>query len=98
MVDQLPVFPLKLEKTYYKHGYFNVKVRYDEFVREDYGPVCLVLKGGREIKGLVQRNANGNGTARVFGNKPLRNWFQANYGQGDEVPVVFESKKRLRLG
>ena len=39
--------------------------------------MCLVLKGGQEVKGLVQRTANGNGTARVFGNTPLRNWFSS---------------------
>ena len=26
MIDELPVFLLKLEKTYYENGYFNVRV------------------------------------------------------------------------
>ena len=98
MVEEHPVFPLKLEKTYYNGGYFNVKVTHDRFVRNDEGPVSLVLKGGQEIPGHVHRTANGNGTARVRGNVALREWFQQHYQQGDTVPVTFESATRLRLG
>ena len=93
-----PVFLLKLHKTYYQYGCFNVRLPFDEFVRKDDGPVSLVLQGGLEIRGHVYRTANPNGTARVFGYSLLRNWFQENYSQGDIVPIIFESENRLRLG
>ena len=83
---------------YYQYGCFNVRLSFDDFVRKDDGPVSLVLQGGTEIKGHVYRTANPNGTARIFGYSPLRNWFQENYAQGDTVPVIFESETRLRLG
>ncbi len=93
-----PVFHLKLHKTYYNMGFFNVTVEYDKLVRPDGGPVRLVLHGGPEIVGTVYRTANGNGTARVFGHAALRDWFQEHYSQGDVVPVTFESESRFRLG
>ena len=98
MTDQHPVFLLKLHKTYYQYGCFNVRLAFDNSVRKDAGPVSLVLQGGPEIRGHVYRTANPNGTARVFGYSPLRDWFQENYELGDTVPVVFESDKRIRLG
>ena len=85
-------------QTYYQRGFFNVTVAYDNFVRVDGGPVRLVLHDGPEIIGQVYRTANGNGTARVFGNAALRDWFQEHYTQGDVVPVTFESERRFRLG
>ncbi len=97
-MNDCPVFRLKLHKTYYQGGYFNVTVEYDQYIREDGGPVLLVLPGGAELKGMVYRTANGNGTARVFGHKALRDWFQAHYSLGDTVPVTFEAEDRLRLG
>ena len=60
-----PIFLLKLHKTYYQYGCFNVRLAYDDFVRKDNGPVSLVLQGGPEITGYVYRTANPNGTARV---------------------------------
>ena len=32
MTHERTVFPLRLEETYYRRGFFNVKVCYDQFV------------------------------------------------------------------
>ena len=92
------VFPLRLEKTYYHQGFFNVKRDFDHLVRSDEGPVTLQLSGGRCIKGYVNRRAQNNGTARVMGYKPLSEWFQQNYAVGDTVPITFNSPDRLAAG
>ena len=98
IAEERPVFRLNLERTYYNKGFFNVPVRYDDFVRADDGTVVIVLGEGREVQGRVSRSANMNKTARVYGGAALRNWFQQNYAQGASVPVIFESPQRLRLG
>jgi hypothetical protein len=92
-------FPLKLEKTYFNAGFFNVRVGFDEYVRHDNGPITLILgDDGRSTQGIVSRTANRNGTARIFGRQPLREWFQTNFSLYDIVNVDFVSFERIRLG
>ena len=92
------VFPLRLEKTYYDRGFFNVKRDFDHLVRSDEGSVTLQLSGGRRIKGYVDRRAQDNGTARIKGSTALREFFQQNYTVGDTVPIIFNSSDRLTVG
>ncbi len=81
------LFPLTLQKTYYRQGFFNVMVEFDRYVREDEGQVKLNLGDGRLIDGHVNRSANQNGTARIMGGKELRDWFQDNFSVMDTVEV-----------
>ena len=90
-------FRLILHKTYYGNGIFNVRVDWDHLTRADNGPVVIELPTGRKLRGNVDRDANLNGTARVFGGVELRNWFQRNYEQGDTVMVEFVTPTHLRL-
>lgn len=92
-----PVFYLRLEKTYYCRGFFNVIRAFAHHVGDE-GPVTLVLSGSGQIAGQINRTANQNGTPRIMGNAALRNWFQSNYSRGDRVPVRFDSPRRLILG
>ena len=93
------VFLLRLEKTYYDTGFFNITRDFDHLVRTDDGPVTLQLRGDRgSIKGHVNRRANKNGTARVMGGTPLRNWFRQNYAMGDTVPVRFDTSSLFIVG
>ena len=92
-----PVFHLKLEKSYYARGFFNVVREFDHLVGSG-GTVTLTLRGGGDIKGTMNRTWNGNGTARIMGNAALRDWFQRNYSMGDTVPVRFPAPDHLVLG
>ena len=56
-----PVFYLRLEKTYYERGFFNVTREFAHYVGGD-GPVTLVLPDSNRIAGRVDRRANQNGT------------------------------------
>ena len=91
------VFPLRLEKTYYNNGFFNVKRAFDHLVRSDDGPVTLQLGSDGSIPGHVNRTANMNGTARVMGGARLGDWFRQNYAMGDIVPITFHAPDRLIL-
>lgn len=95
--SESPVFRLRLWKTYYNQGFFNVRREFDQYVGDE-GPVTLMLRGNGRIAGYVNRSANLNGTARVMGRATLRDWFQSNYSVGDTVPVRFETPRRLILG
>ena len=93
-----PVMPLKLEESYYEKGFFNVKVEYDQYVRQDNGYIALALRGNpNPVRGRVDRKANQNGTARVYGNKPLRDWFREQYSPLDTVSVHFDTPYQLTL-
>jgi hypothetical protein len=94
----MPTFRLKLQKTYYKMGFFNVGVTHDRHVRRTEGPVRIRLgQNGPEIEGRVDRHANQNGTARVMGGAQLRRWFQANFAPMDTVDVDLSSQDVIVL-
>ncbi|MDQ4077459.1 MAG: DUF6494 family protein [Chloroflexota bacterium] len=93
-----PTYSLTLHRTYYDQGFFNVPVDYDRHVREDEGPVKLVLgKDEQVIEGYVNRSANTNGTARIMGRTALRDWFQDRFQVGDQVDVTFQSPDVIQL-
>ena len=97
-LTQDTVFPLRLERTYYNKGFFNVRRAFDHLVRSDDGPITLQLRDDGSIEGRVDRRANNNGTARVMGGARLRDWFQRNYAVGATVPVRFATPSRLVIG
>ncbi|MGI0016747.1 MAG: hypothetical protein ACREBU_25265 [Nitrososphaera sp.] len=91
------IFPLKLHKTYYERGFFNVTVEYDKFVRSTEGTVDIVLSGNKHITGNINRSANKNGTARIMGGVQLRNWFQENFQVNDTIEVDLTLPDVIRL-
>ena len=90
-------FPLKLHKTYYEQGFFNVTVAFDGYVRDEEGPITLLLGAGVVIEGRINRRANQNATARIHGGVQLRDWFQQNFACGDVVNVDLSSTEQIRL-
>ena len=95
----MPIFKLKLHKTYYRRGFFNIKVDFDRFVRNTDGPIELVLgKSGERIYGRIDHMSNRNHTPRIFGNAKLRDWFQSNHKEGDIIDVDLNSKDYIRIG
>jgi len=95
----MAVFVLTLQQTYYDHGFFNVTVDYDGYVRDREGPVHLVLgeEGEQTIEGRIDRHANQNGTARIHGGPRLRAWFQANFQVMALVAVDLGSPDLIQL-
>lgn len=94
----MPIFRLKLQKTYFNQGFFNVIVDYDRYVRKSNGPIRIRLgHSGIEIDGKINRTVNNNGTARVLGGVSLRNWFQNNFEPMDTVSVDLSSQDVIVL-
>jgi hypothetical protein len=49
------------------------------------------------IDATLSRHANKNGTARIFGGVPLRNWFQSNFHPMETVAVDLSSEELIVL-
>ena len=83
-----PTYKLKLHKTYYDKGFFNLGVAVSRFVRKTSGPARLLL-GAKQIpfEVSVNREANQNGTPRVMGGVKVRDWIQKNLQEMQTVDV-----------
>ena len=93
-----PTYDLTLGKTYYENGFFNLGVAVDRFIRPDNGNITLYLGSNRQkIVGKVNRDANQNGTPRIFGGAVLRDWFFKNYQMGDTVNIFIESPTSISV-
>jgi hypothetical protein len=93
------VFKLRLEQTYWLKGFFNVPLDYERFLSHDDGPVAIFIGDAVEpTSGRMSRTANRNATPRVFGNKPLRDFFQSHFKVGDSMSVELLSPVAMRLG
>jgi hypothetical protein len=94
-----PVFELKLHKTYFEKGFFNVTVEFDRFLGSNLESIHMHIGETEEtISGYINRTANKNGTARIMGGKELREWFQAGFQEKDTVFVEILSPTSLRMG
>ena len=89
-------YNLKLHKTYYNKGFFNVPVDYDRYVQLIEGDLTIML-GHEIIPGRSTRKANRNGTARIFGNARLRDWLQANFDMHEVVSIDFLDPNKIRI-
>lgn len=94
-----PTYNLTLHKTYYEKGFFNLGVDVDKYVRPKSGEIKLVLGASRRVlMGKVDREANVNGTPRVFGGPELRNWFFKNYKMKDQVVITILNTNEIQIG
>jgi hypothetical protein len=76
-LSSAPHFVLKLQETYHRTGFFNVPVNCEKYFGRDEQTIEIYC--GQErllVTGKINRTANGNGTPRVMGAVPLREWFQ----------------------
>ena len=95
-MSTVPTYKLKLQKTYYDKGFFNLGVEVDRFVSRGNGPVTIRLGDSQaEIRGMVNRQANLNGTPRIMGGPELRNWLQKNFRELEVVDVLVLSPDLL---
>ena len=97
-LNPMPIYKLTLYKSYYDKGFFNLGVDVERFVRPDSGPCTLRLGESKaEVRGRVDREANQNGTPRIFGGAELRDWFQGHFKLEDVVDVFVTDPDELWL-
>ena len=87
-----PKYRLLLGNTYYNKGFFNLGVDIEKYLTYDEGPVTIFVGDQkRKIQGRISRNANANGTPRIYGGVELRDWFQNNFRKGQSAEVIILS-------
>ncbi len=92
------MFLLTVGATYYNQGFFNVPVSHDQLLRKDEGEIHIQLgNAGLTIVGHVNRSTNNNGTARVMGRTPLRDWFEDHCSIGAQVEVHILGPTRIQI-
>ena len=91
-----PKYKLILGNTYYSKGFFNLGVDVERHLTYDEGPfTILVGDEQRQITGRISREANENGTPRIYGGAELRDWFQENFRKGQQVDVSITSPNQV---
>ena len=91
-------FAFVLQPTYYRTGFFNVGVADEALLGADGETIELYTDAVPEpILGKINRTANRNETPRIMGGTGLRNWFQANAAENDQIRVDVFSATAIRL-
>lgn len=91
-------FNLRLSDTYWSKGFFNVPVEFQRFLTMTDGPIDIFLGDDAEpLVGRISRTANSNATPRIFGNKPLTDFFHRNFKRGGFVSVEIVSLDAVRI-
>ena len=91
-------FPLVVRKTYYKQGFFNVGVSYEDLFGSDSQEIEVFCGLAEQpIIGTINRSANNNRTPRIMGGKGLRDWFHRNMREMQEAIVTVLSPTAIRI-
>lgn len=96
--ESVGTFTFVLQPTYYRRGFFNVGVSSQKFLGRDGETIELFLgKSPKPVLGTINRSANTNGTPRIMGGTPLRDWFNSNASELATISVHVLSPTSIRL-
>jgi hypothetical protein len=91
-------FTFEQQPTYRRTGFFNVNVAAQALLGGDRQTIEIFLGDAAEpVLGEINRRANTNGTPRVMGGVPVRDWFQRQTAVGGQVTVEVYSPVSIRL-
>ncbi|RQQ52258.1 GIY-YIG nuclease family protein [Burkholderia stagnalis] len=98
MSASAPSFQFVLQPTYYKNGFFNVSVE-NQHLFGPQGAGIDIYCGSEKalVQGRFDRTTNSNGTPRIYGYVPLRDWFQANFEPMQPVTVRVVGPSSIEL-
>jgi hypothetical protein len=78
-------FQLTIHETYYRTGFFNVPIAWSNVLAGDKADVMIYCGPEKlAVEAKINRTANINGTPRVMGGVPLKEWFH----KGEPMRVV----------
>lgn len=79
---------LKLGKTYFDKGFFNLKIDISEkYIKKNNGICSFNIND--EIFKCEYKQANRNGQIRIFGKEKLKIFFKDNYKINDIIEIKF---------
>jgi hypothetical protein len=90
---------IKLQKTYYKKGFINIKIQDTDYIGKDRSKIEIYLgiKSGKTIQGYINRTANKNNTPRILGGVGLREWIQQYFNPNDTLRIDIITPYSIRL-
>jgi hypothetical protein len=90
---------VKLQQTYYKKGFFNIKIEDTDYIGADRSKIEIYLgkKSEKTIQGYINRTANKNKTPRIIGGKDLRDWIIENFKINDIMKIDIVTTYSIRL-
>ncbi len=92
-------FKVRLGKTYYNEGFFNVPVAFARHFAE-HGTELKMYCGSERalLMGMLDRKANQkSGTPRIYGKAELARWIQKSLKMDDFLEVTVVSTRELLL-
>ncbi|HBC3859426.1 TPA: GIY-YIG nuclease family protein [Vibrio parahaemolyticus] len=96
--NDIEVCTVTLGNAYYNQGFVNLPKSHGGFLGSHDDNLLISLdRDESSIKGKINRTANQNGSPRLKGYVPLRNWFQTNFELGDRIRVEIVSPNHIRL-
>jgi hypothetical protein len=92
-------FIFTVQNTYYNTGFFNVSVHESMLFHKVHNTKIKIFLPNQiePIIGHINRTANNNGTPRIMGGKPLRQWFQKTPEAMYKVEVEVRDPKEIHL-
>lgn len=94
----LGAFPLTLQPTYFRTGFFNVGVGHASELGADGDTIEIFLGSASEpVLGTINRRANNNGTPRIMGGTQVRDWFQSTCRELDQLTIDVFSPVSIRI-
>ncbi|MEL0082092.1 MAG: hypothetical protein VW985_03505 [Gammaproteobacteria bacterium] len=94
-----PHFLVKLGKTYYNQGFFNVPVDYSRYFPRDGMQIRVILgSSGTHLSATVNRRANkGTDAPRIMAGARFADWVKNTFRLGEHMRVTVESKTEIRV-
>ncbi len=92
-------FSITLGQAYYCDGCINPGIGVDKFIGAHGKQVCLHLGAWSEnpVRSKISRNANSNGTARIYSRTAVAKWFQEHFKLGDVVKANIIDRNNIVL-
>lgn len=91
----LTSFRIKLGEAYYNQGYMNPGIKASDYLGDHGDTVNLVLPNNKILISTIDRNANGNGSVRVYFGKDLYQWYQDNCNYGDVLIALVKRGNKI---
>lgn len=93
-----PSFRFRLQQTYYKTGFFNVSVDHQHLFQQHGAGLDIYCGPERTlVRGRLDRTTNSNGTPRIYGYSPLRDWFQTHSSLMQPITVAVVGLAAIEL-
>lgn len=98
LTSSLPKFLVTLQPTYMRHGFFNVGIANEDLLGQDGETIEFFLDDSDDaVLGTINRRQNANKTPRLMGGAGLRDWFQSEFQEMDDLEVCVLSPRSIRL-